>query len=307
MRQRTQSATPPAAWSPTSDDDQAPPTSDERRAHCPATCQALRTLRDDIILHRHELAVSSDSDMLSAKMDTLDAIFATSNTPRELSLDAQVLDQLANAVSEQGATMAAHGLSSFRACDLIHAARVKCLDGAGDVDWPLVGAAAGSLFRSTPRASFIHLGREEVTKESTRRQGRRRAIVNDVDDADTPTLVDKKDHATTEETTHATRLRTMYKVLETHGGGVSLFALCLHPTSFGQTVENLFDFSFLIQAGHASLEVDANGLPHAAFNAPCQRANDMANATAIVGLSYYEWEALAEGCHALPLVGDRTE
>jgi hypothetical protein len=42
---------------------------------------------------------------------------------------------------------------------------------------------------------------------------------------------------------------------------VGLFNLAVNPQSFTQTVENLFDLSFLVKQGHASLTLDCHGLP----------------------------------------------
>jgi len=42
---------------------------------------------------------------------------------------------------------------------------------------------------------------------------------------------------------------------------VGLFNLAVNPQSFTQTVENIFDLSFLVKQGHASLTLDYNGLP----------------------------------------------
>ena len=42
---------------------------------------------------------------------------------------------------------------------------------------------------------------------------------------------------------------------------VGLFNLAVNPQSFTQTVENIFDLSFLVKQGHASLTLDCHGLP----------------------------------------------
>lgn len=44
-------------------------------------------------------------------------------------------------------------------------------------------------------------------------------------------------------------------------GGVPLFRFALHPTSFGQSVENLFYVSFLIRDGYVGLQHDGMGMP----------------------------------------------
>lgn len=42
---------------------------------------------------------------------------------------------------------------------------------------------------------------------------------------------------------------------------VSLFEFVVNPQSFGQTVENIFNVSFLIRVGSVAVEKDASGLP----------------------------------------------
>jgi len=44
-------------------------------------------------------------------------------------------------------------------------------------------------------------------------------------------------------------------------GGVPLFKFALHPTSFGQSIENLFYVSFLIRDGFVGIQHDADGMP----------------------------------------------
>lgn len=44
-------------------------------------------------------------------------------------------------------------------------------------------------------------------------------------------------------------------------GGVPLFRFALHPTSFGQSVENLFYVSFLIRDGLVGIQHDSSGMP----------------------------------------------
>jgi uncharacterized FlaG/YvyC family protein len=54
-------------------------------------------------------------------------------------------------------------------------------------------------------------------------------------------------------------------IMDKHGiaddGGVPLFRFCFNPTSFGQTVENLFYVSFLIRDGSAGISMDSDDIP----------------------------------------------
>jgi hypothetical protein len=44
-------------------------------------------------------------------------------------------------------------------------------------------------------------------------------------------------------------------------GGIPLFAFCIDPDSFGQSVENLFYVSFLVRDGSVGVSTDSRQLP----------------------------------------------
>ena len=56
---------------------------------------------------------------------------------------------------------------------------------------------------------------------------------------------------------HANQIRD---VLSNQSGPINLFRAIINPTSFGQSVENLFYLSFLIRDGEVSLEFDEDTL-----------------------------------------------
>mmetsp|Transcript_26272 Transcript_26272/g.78783 ORF Transcript_26272/g.78783 Transcript_26272/m.78783 type:complete len:121 (+) Transcript_26272:164-526(+) len=57
------------------------------------------------------------------------------------------------------------------------------------------------------------------------------------------------------------------------GAGLDLMALCVNPSSFCESVENLFDLSFLVKDAKATVEVDpSTGLPTCRLAEPPEEA-----------------------------------
>jgi hypothetical protein len=66
--------------------------------------------------------------------------------------------------------------------------------------------------------------------------------------------IQKQENAT------STMVRLVAELLRKHSP-INLFEFVLHPTSFGQTIENIFYLSFSVRDARAKIEDDANGLP----------------------------------------------
>ncbi|PWY90889.1 putative nuclear protein Qri2/Nse4 [Aspergillus heteromorphus CBS 117.55] len=81
-------------------------------------------------------------------------------------------------------------------------------------------------------------------------------------------------------------------------GGVPLFQFCINPTSFGQSVENLFYVSFLVRDGMVGISVDSRGLPtlHAAKpHAPSEaQKKGIQKHQAIFTLDFETWRDLTK-------------
>lgn len=105
-------------------------------------------------------------------------------------------------------------------------------------------------------------------------------------------------------------------------GGPSLFDYTLNPTSFGQTVENLFYISFLIKEGRLGLVYDEDRLPILIATAPSDsreaREDDAAAPSkktkighkhqAVFSLDYGTWEKLVEAFDVTePMIPHRDE
>ncbi|KAI9825134.1 MAG: nuclear protein, partial [Thelocarpon impressellum] len=104
------------------------------------------------------------------------------------------------------------------------------------------------------------------------------------------------------------------EVMERHGicddGGVGLFNFVINPSSFGQTVENLFYVSFLIRDGRAGILKDSDGLPTLHALAPHTaaeiREQNVQKQQAILSLDHKTWKALIRAYDiSEPMIPDR--
>jgi len=114
------------------------------------------------------------------------------------------------------------------------------------------------------------------------------------------------------------RMKTFHKAINKHGRApapdapprVNLFRLLVHPTSFSQTVENLFDLAFLIKDDMVSLhaEEDAVFVATATKPKPDEYNAGVYRKQNILSLDYPTYKSLvAKWCPQgeLPLIGSR--
>ncbi|KAI9804479.1 MAG: hypothetical protein M1825_001378 [Sarcosagium campestre] len=92
--------------------------------------------------------------------------------------------------------------------------------------------------------------------------------------------------------------------------GVPLFPFVVHPSSFGQTVENLFYVSFLIRDGSIGVGEDSDGLPTLHATKPRKpleaQAQGIRKHQAVFALDFSMWQALVESFHIdRPLIPER--
>ncbi|KAI9676129.1 MAG: nuclear protein [Caeruleum heppii] len=108
--------------------------------------------------------------------------------------------------------------------------------------------------------------------------------------------------------------REIQDVMERHGicddGGVGFFNFVINPTSFGQTVENLFYVSFLIREGSVGVAKDGNGLPTLHPSKPHKmteiKKDGLRKHQAIFSIDWRTWEELTRAFGIeRPLIPDR--
>lgn len=166
---------------------------------------------------------------------------------------------------------------------------------AGDaLNWEWLGARACFPSNSRPATPGFLLGplslqkrarAQRARRERLQRQGRGEAVrpdelkAADLQQAESSTLtaICTKIHdnfksvllrgwaKVAEESSEDPEQEEVQRLCEKHfiteKDGVHLFRFALHPTSFGQTVENLFYVSFLIKDGHLGVDMDNYGMP----------------------------------------------
>jgi len=157
------------------------------------------------------------------------------------------------------------------------------------MDWAELGKYAGRLVHAVPIAEFLcgSIERQEV------KRARKERAVREKDDSEVvrPDDMVDKDEDVVESTEK--RINNFNKVFFTKGCAkpgvtefeealdqeqkpIDMFPFLIQPDSFTQTVENVFDLSFFIKKGNASLELDENGMP--TIRAVRSSANDNSGA-----------------------------
>lgn len=139
-----------------------------------------------------------------------------------------------------------------------------CTDDEEDFSWETIGRGCSFAFSTPPRVEFLCGPLSKPPAEKKERNKRKSAAAEDDEsegEEETPEDVNEVDEAT--ESTQK-RLVVLTKKLQ-EVKSENFFKLLVNPASFTQTVENVFDFSFNVKAGQASLDLDANEQPVVSF------------------------------------------
>mmetsp|Transcript_17424 Transcript_17424/g.40090 ORF Transcript_17424/g.40090 Transcript_17424/m.40090 type:complete len:348 (-) Transcript_17424:47-1090(-) len=191
---------------------------------------------------------------------------------RESVLDVQNLRAITAATTKQAAALALAN-QAVSVDKLIRELRKKgCVDDSaqdegdsedGDFDWAQLGKAVGGLWATVPPVEFLC---GPITKPEVARKGRpgRRAKRGGEEEVEEeqPEDVTSKDEELVESTQkRLTVLKDKLSHMTEGGNPVDFFSFLVDPRSFTQTVENVFDFSFLVKQGTGALALDDAGLP----------------------------------------------
>lgn len=210
---------------------------------------------------------------------------------RESVLDVQNVRAITQATTKQAAQLAVvHQAVSVE--KLISGLRKKGMkneeneEGAaedGDFDWTRLGLAVGMLFAAPPSVEFLcgPIGKPAAEKKERAKRKAGEDEAKDVAEARPESVITKDDDVV--ESTQK-RLKVISEQMFGHqrraaarftasgapraaadseaSAAVDFFSMLVNPASFTQTVENIFDLSFLVKQGSASLALsEETGLP----------------------------------------------
>lgn len=162
-------------------------------------------------------------------------------------------------------------------------------------DWPLLGGKVGHLFGGVAHTDFLNgpVGKPPPL----RKERKKRADQDTEEEAGGITKSEEvKEHTVEQKEQTQVRiseqLQLLRKVVPSSSAsesgvteGVDFFNFVVNPASFTQTVENVFDLSFLVKQGTAALQLDDDGLP---VVLPCEHAktdDDQKSTQLVVALS----------------------
>ncbi|KAL1530188.1 hypothetical protein AB1Y20_001104 [Prymnesium parvum] len=275
--------------------------------------QKLRQLNEIVDSQRHQLTSVSSCKISSIQGDA-DRIFScSSHDSRAAVLDTCIIRKLAQCGAEQAGnldkTSPEQWVSSFIGA--------YSLGGSNKINWMRFGkdVREDGLFTVTPGTTFLfgcYAGPADNKKPRAERKPRDRttsAPLEVVSSVDVARLQEQH-----EDKAQVARIKVLMRTLKEHaqaadaagrGARVNLFELILHPTSFSQTVENLFDLAFQIKEGCVSIQT-CNGT---AFVCPAKYAtaqdysSGVVKTQNIVKIDYKTYRALVKkwckGCSGL--------
>lgn len=134
-------------------------------------------------------------------------------------------------------------------------------DSAG-VNWRAFGRRVSASFATVTPTSFMKgvLGVQSMPKEKKKRAARRAANDDEDEEEEEPAARAGTAARSEEATMTDRRVTLLWYALPAEA--TSLFEVMFHPRDFTQTVENLFDLTFLVKKGQAAVELDPElGIP----------------------------------------------
>ncbi|RLN48861.1 hypothetical protein BBJ29_007125 [Phytophthora kernoviae] len=251
-----------------------------------------RELMQSIKENANDLAKLT-SDKFDEHTEELDQMYENVCYPREANLDASNLDELNVAVGKQSQALGSSDLTKYDTTDLIRQTQGICTAESqnGAFDWNTLGSAAGACFRSVPEISFLFglMDTEVVRKE--RKRARRAQEDVDAREAQPTEYTNKKD----KKDAQARRLEVLQTTLTNGNRRQPMFEVLVNPKSFAQTVENLFDTSFLVRNSSVEIGVDENtGLPYLQNHEGEGNTDLPPSSQSIISITPDQWEQIAQ-------------
>ncbi|KAL0585467.1 hypothetical protein ABG067_004817 [Albugo candida] len=270
--------------------------SDRRKIRCKE-----RDILQDIRKNAKELATVTSTKFIETT-EELNQVYEQICYPREANLDASNLEELNQAVVKQSQSLGSNNCQQYDATDLIRASRSNFASD-GTFDWEKLGRTVASCFHCVPEINFFFGLMDTKVTEKQRHRSRRRRNDESIQTSQPTQYSAKNDR----QDAQARRLETMRLALE-RSNRQNLFRVALHPQSFTQTIENLFDVSFLVRNGALEIGMDDNEAPYLEHHESRPDESMPAQTQTIISLTPDQWKELAGAMDAeAPLVGTREE
>ncbi|KAG2816822.1 hypothetical protein PC113_g13651 [Phytophthora cactorum] len=241
-----------------------------------------RALLQDIKESAVDLA-DLQSDKFDRATDDLDALYQGVCYPREGNLDGLCLDELDSAVGRQAGLLS--GTDITKASELITASGNAYVNNS-EFDWEALGNAVGSCFQSVCRFGMMD------TKVVKKEKKKPRRVLQDKNAQETqPSVYTAKKEDIQD--AQARRLGILETAIKRESGQrVSFFDVVLDSSSFEQTVENLFDASFLVHNGSLGIGLDdTTGLPFLEKREDAVK-DQASSGQCILSITPAQWEGL---------------
>lgn len=264
---------------------------------------------ENLIDNRPEL-INPESDGLIRILEQTEERFKRVHTTREAALDSHLLSM----ISEYGRQKAQQlNLEFVKFQPLEFAEKLKTflsqqlgtqergpLTPAG---WVELGRFSQSFLKKSPALHFMggSFERGDVVKKPVARQQRERRDNEPGKATELRQVESSSDMQKRESTTKEVEsvLKTLHQVYESNGKcQICYFEFVVNPSSFGQTVENIFYVSFLAKDGYIRIFLDEDNLPVIEPVEPDERENQpdshKARQQMVVAITPKEWKELVQ-------------
>ncbi|CCI47804.1 unnamed protein product [Albugo candida] len=252
--------------------------SDRRKIRCKE-----RDILQDIRKNAKELATVTSTKFIETT-EELNQVYEQICYPREANLDASNLEELNQAVVKQSQSLGSNNCQQYDATDLIRASRSNFASD-GTFNWEKLGRKVASCFHCVPEINFFFGLMDTKVTEKQRHRSRRRRNDESIQTSHPTQYSAKSDR----QDAQARRLETMRLALE-RSNRQNLFRVALHPQSFTQTIENLFDVSFLVRNGALEIGMDDNEAPYLEHHESRPDESMPAQTQTIISLTPDQWE-----------------
>mmetsp|Transcript_798 Transcript_798/g.1214 ORF Transcript_798/g.1214 Transcript_798/m.1214 type:complete len:256 (-) Transcript_798:5-772(-) len=222
--------------------------------------KSIRVLHKDAADRRDELENVNNLQLVHT-LEKAEKIHEKIAHPTEAIVDLQAQLTLSD-IAESG-IRARNQAVDISIADLLHELDKRFCPDGDDFDWERVGMKAAEFISAVPPTRLLGgvLTKEFVRPKQRRHAKKKRKIVQEAKRT-TKEIVDadKEEKAHTEG--RVTSLKKKLKRAAKHGNDlINYFEVVCNPESFSQTVENVFDLSFIVKIGEAKI-VMQNGVPH---------------------------------------------